>query len=61
MAAWELLHSVVGAHCLSGEMAVLEGRFKAAGAESGEGSYECKDLAGRAAALMDVIEGSISF
>lgn len=35
--------------------------FKAAGAERGEGSYECKDLAGRAAAMMDVIEGSISF
>lgn len=36
-------------------------RFKAAGAEGGDGSVESKDLAGRAAALMDVIEKSMSF
>ncbi|KAK7702412.1 hypothetical protein SLS64_009704 [Diaporthe eres] len=35
--------------------------FRAAGAERGDGSLECKDLAGRAAALMDVIEKSMSF
>lgn len=35
--------------------------FKAVGAEASEASYECKDLAGRAAALMDVIQKSMSF
>lgn len=35
--------------------------FKAAGAEGGEGSREFKDLAGRAAVLMDAIEKSMSF
>lgn len=35
--------------------------FKAAGAGGGEGSHECKDLAGRAAALMDAIEQSMTF
>lgn len=35
--------------------------FKAAGAEGGGRSLECKDLAGRAAALMDFIEKSMSF
>lgn len=35
--------------------------FRAAGAEGGDGSQECRDLAGRAAALMDAIEKSMSF
>lgn len=37
--------------------------FKAAAAasEEGEGSHECKDLAGRAATLMDAIEKSMTF
>lgn len=35
--------------------------FMAAGAEGGDGSQECRDLAGRAAALMDAIEKSMSF
>lgn len=38
-----------------------EGFKAAAAAKGGEGSHECKDLAGRAAALMDVIEKSMSF
>lgn len=39
-----------------------EGFKAAAGADQGaEGSDECKDLAGRAAALMDAIEKSMSF
>lgn len=35
--------------------------FKAAGYEYGQGYHECKDLSGRAAALMDVIEKTMSF
>lgn len=35
--------------------------FKAAAAEGPEGSHESKDLAGRAAGLMDAIEKSLSF
>lgn len=35
--------------------------FMAAGAEGGDGSQECRDLARRAAALMDAIEKSMSF
>lgn len=59
----------LGDRCTSSSMPVVslarwqfwkEG-FKAAGIEDGEGSHECKDLAGRAAALMDVIEKSMSF
>lgn len=59
----------LGDRCTSSSVSVIslarwqfwkEG-FKVAGAKDGERYHECKDLAGRAAALMDVIEKSMSF
>jgi hypothetical protein len=38
-----------------------DGFTSPASAKVGEGSHECKDLSGRAAALIDVIEKSRSF
>ncbi|POS70755.1 hypothetical protein DHEL01_v210849 [Diaporthe helianthi] len=61
----------LGDRCSSSDVAVVsvarwqlwkEGfRAAAASAEGAEGTDECKDLAGRASALMDAIEKSMSF